>query len=86
MLSRREFFQKILLPQQGAEQGRSPAAAPSEDFGSLAGDLPPELLDEEARRLGLDPATAGRAEIIAAVSRAMLARGPTQQDEPPDDK
>lgn len=72
-LSRREFFGRLLRPApgEGPAHGETP---PPADTGSLAGDLPPELLAMEAQRLGLDPET-DRERLMAALYEAMLARG-----------
>ena len=51
-------------------------ALPGEPCHALSADLPPELFELEARRLGLDPAN--RKEVLAAISR-QLGR-PAEQD------
>lgn len=76
--SRRALFARLLRPTADrAEHGPAP------DFGSLAGDLPPELLAMEAERLGLAPG-ADRAELVAAVHEAMLALGKEKNPESPE--
>lgn len=78
--SRRQFFSKLLQPARNAANGTTPARAPSPvDYGSLAGDLPPELLAMEAERLGLDP-EADRDKLMAALHDAMLPDGPKRME------
>ena len=83
-MTRKEFFQEILGwgaglfgggPDRdaGQERGLDPALA------GLAADFPDALLHEEARRLGLDPATAGREEMLRAVFAAMRPPGAAQE-------
>lgn len=49
-------------------------AAPEDGPDALWADFPDALLAEEARRLDLDPEGLGRAEMLAAVRRAMLSQ------------
>ena len=81
-LSRREFFGRILQPVRGSDRTGGNEKQNSADFGSLAGDLPPELLAMEAESLGLAPET-DRAQLMAAIHEAMLARGKPRDAEPP---
>lgn len=81
-LTRREFLGRLLHPKRDGQQGHDSITQAPRDFGSLAGDLPPELLAEEARRLGLDPATTDPGQIIAAISLALRARGPAHEADP----
>lgn len=61
--------------EQSAEN-RAPCAM--DGLGAIAGDFPPEMLSMEAERLGLDPDSADRETLLAAVYEAMAGNGPRE--------
>ncbi|BBD07729.1 hypothetical protein [Desulfovibrio ferrophilus] len=47
----------------------------SAELEAIAGDFPPEMLQMEAERLGLDPDSPDRTKLLTAVYEAMAAAG-----------
>lgn len=68
-ISRKQFLRGWLRPSAGA---KTPSDAA--DLAMLQSDFPPELLDEEAARLGLDPKTTDRDTVLRAVLTKMQAQ------------
>ena len=61
----------------GEEQpGSEGAPRPTNELGAIAGDFPPEMLSLEAKRLGLDPDSTDRENLLAAIYDAMAGRDP----------
>ena len=80
-LTRRQFFRggfqagrHVAAVAAGNEQP-GPESGPA-GLGAIAGDFPPEMLALEAQRLGLDPDSADRETLLAAVYAAMKGHGP----------
>lgn len=80
-LTRREFFRggfqtgrRVAAVAAGNEQPK-PEIGPA-GLGAIAGDFPAEMLALEAQRLGLDPDSADRETLLAAVYAAMTGLGP----------
>jgi hypothetical protein len=88
-MSRLAFLRRLLGWSAGALVGGADGAGAAERPGAdpglagLAADFPDELLRAEAGRLGLDPDTAGREEMLRAVGRALS--GPVQGTEGEED-
>ncbi len=82
-MTRKEFFRATLGRVCGVFSGEGARdAAPELDpaLAGLAADFPDELLREEALRLGLDPARAGREEMLRAVMAAMLPAAASREE------
>lgn len=82
-MSRKEFFREIVSWGVGLVAGGVGRQSEQEReldpaLAGLAADFPDALLHEEARRLGLDPDTAGREEMLRAVLAAMRPPGAAQ--------
>lgn len=82
-MTRKEFFRATLGRVCGVfsgEAGRSGFPESDPALAALAADFPDALLHDEARRLGLDPARAGREEMLRAVVAAMLPAAASRVD------
>jgi hypothetical protein len=72
-ISRKEFFRKLVRPAEGLAARSTPAGTRGNDLppAGLWSDFPPALLNEEAARLGLDPASTDQDTLLRAVYRRM---------------
>ncbi|MBE0529720.1 MAG: hypothetical protein IH626_02775 [Rhodospirillales bacterium] len=72
-ISRKEFFRRLIRPAEGLAAPSAPAGTRGEDLppAGLWSDFPPALLNEEAARLGLDPASTDQDTLLRTVYRRM---------------
>lgn len=80
-ITRKEFLHGLWpWPRRAADDRARPVAddvppqahpADVADLGALGADFPPEMLNQEAERLGLDPRTVDRDTLLRAVFRKM---------------
>ncbi|MBG0788937.1 MAG: hypothetical protein H0S80_00395 [Desulfovibrionaceae bacterium] len=83
-LTRRQLFRgNLTAGRQDADRAagdvqHEPAGAPRHpaELGAIAGDFPPEMLSLEAQRLGMDPDSTDRENLLAAIYDAMAGNGP----------